>query len=380
MERGRADARTATDAVLASGGWVVGERYVVHEGIDRFARDLSWLPLDGRPEWPVHQRDGSLVWPEGDQSGRWHAIPDAERQLRSDETRVHVIVDESPNPRTKTPTVWMPTQRAGLADELAGLGKQDDGAIVQWVETNGFVGVRADPRERRESIEEIRWGLQRLALARDLLHAIRERTGDALRAEAERLLNIPRGFLAEVGRDTTTAWDDERGHHEVQVKASDQPLGGPHLARMFGIAVPEGQRWPGAGAHIQVMYQLAQELQAPLAHLLRVQAGITPTGDGMRLQGAIVSHGPLATAYLQTLDEASWPAITYLGDLLRIDWRAPRRCRRCGTTFRPLRRDQVWCGQRCRWAASKAATSQRAAAREQGEAPRDWVGDENLDR
>ena len=109
------------------------------------------------------------------------------------------------------------------------------------------------------------------------------------------------------------------------------------------------------------MYLLSDGLQAPLDHLLRVQAGIVPTGDGMRLQAAIVAPGPLATAYLQTLDEASWPAITYVGDLLRLDWRAPRRCRRCRTTFRPSRRDQVWCGPRCRWAASKAATSHPVA-------------------
>ena len=356
MEGLKRGARTATDALLASGGWVVGERYVVHGGIDGFARDPSWLPLQGRPQWPVQQPDGCLVWPERDPAGHWRAIPDAERRLRSGEAWVQVIVDESPDPRTKPPTVWMPSQRTRLADELADLGKEDDAAIVCWVEAHGFVGVRADRWERQESIEEIRWALQRLALARDLLRAIRERTGDALRAEAERLLNIPQGFLAEVNRDTTTTWDDERGHHEVQVKASDQPMGGPHLARMFGIAVPEGQHWHGAGAYIQVMYQLAEELQAPLERLLRVQAGIAPTGDGMRLQGAIVAPGPLATAYLQTLDEASWPAIAYIGDLLQIDWRAPRRCKRCGRTYRPSRRDQVWCGKRCRWAASKART------------------------
>ncbi len=357
MEPGRADARTATDAVLASGGWVVGERYVIHEGIDRYARDFAWLPLEGRPDWPEQRRDGSLVWPERDHDGRWRLTPDSDRRLRDAETRVRVIVDESPDPRTRTPRVWVPGQKTGLSDELARLGEKDDTAIVRWVEANGFVGVRADPRERQESVEEIRWALQRLALARDLLGAIRKLVGDDLRAEAERLLNIEHGFLAEVNRDSRRAWDDEEGHHEAVVRAIDQPMGGPHLARAYGIVVPEGQRWPGAGAHIQVMYALSEELRAPLEHLLRVQAGIVPTGDGMRLQAAVVAPGPLATAYLQTLDEASWPALTYVGDVLRIDWRAPRRCRRCGQTFRPARRNQLWCGKRCRWAASKARTT-----------------------
>ena len=156
----------------------------------------------------------------------------------------------------------------------------------------------------------------------------------------ERLLSLPTGFL-----------------EEVQADPIHQPMGGPRLAREFGIVKPKDEAWPGAGAHIQALYGLSAVLQAPLERFLRVQTTIAPTGDGMRLQGAIVAVGPLATAYLQTLDEASWPAITYVGSLLRLDWRAPRRCRRCGATFRPKRRDQKWCGERCRWAASKARYS-----------------------
>ena len=236
-----ANPSTVTDALLASGGWVVGERYVVREGIDRFPRDLSWLPVEGQPEWPVQLRDGRLVWPERDRSGHWVEIPDADRGLRQNETRVHVVVDESPVPRTRTPRVWLPAERKGLADELAGLATKDDAAIVHWVEVNGFVGVRANPRERQESIEEIRWALQRLALARDLLRATRERRGDDLRVEAERLLSLPDGLLSELTRDHTETWDDEEGHHEVVVKAENQPWGGARLARTFGISVPPGQ-------------------------------------------------------------------------------------------------------------------------------------------
>ena len=331
----------ATDAALATGVWVVGEQYGVRDAIDRVdtAPD-AWLPLQGRPVWPIQERDGSLVWPERDWRGQWDTIRDEDRTLRPGERRVRLIVDESPDPRTRTPTVWAPGERPGLADELVCLGRQDDATIMRWVEEHGFVGLRADPREWRESVEEIRAALAHLGQARDLVHAIRQLTGDALRSETERLLSLPAGLFAELKNDP------------------DQPMSGPALARMFGIAVPEGTtRWSGAGAHVQALYGLSAVLQAPLERFLRVQTTIAPTGDGMRLQGAIVAQGPLATAYLETLDEASWPAVTYADSLLRIDWRTPRRCGRCGTTFRPKRRDQKWCSERCLWAASKARHS-----------------------
>jgi hypothetical protein len=70
----------------------------------------------------------------------------------------------------------------------------------------------------------------------------------------------------------------------------------------------------------------------------------------------------MATRDTCLVDEASWPAVTYAGSLLRIDWRGPRRCRHCGTTFRPKRRDQKWCGERCRWAASKARATVSTAS------------------
>ena len=328
--------RPATDAALATGVWVVGQCYVVHDATDRVdTAPIAWLPL---------------------QRG---TIRDEDRTLRRGEPRVRLIVDESPDPRTRTPTVWQPGERPGLADELVRLAQQDEAVIVAWVEEHGFVGVRADPREWCESIEEIRAALAHLGQARDLVDAIRHLKGDKLRAETERLLGLPTGFYTTVSQDRTYTYEgDDRGLHEGVLLARDQPMWGSTLARAFGIVVPEGTtRWPGAGAHVQALYGLSAVLQAPLERFLRVQTTIAPTGDGMRLQGAIVARGPLATAYLQTLDEASWPAITYADSLLRIDWRTPRRCRRCGTTFRPKRRDQKWCSERCRWAASKARHS-----------------------
>lgn len=356
--------RPATDAALTTGTWIVGERYLVRDGIDRVDTALgAWLPLRGNPVWAVQERDGSLFWMEQGAGGQWRTIPDRARQLCPLERRVRVIVDESPDPRTRAPKVWAPGGRAGLADELVRLGQHDEAAIVGWVKEHGFVGVRANPREGQESVEEIRYALACLRQARDLVRAIRELKGDALRAETERLLTLPPGLLESVSRDRTATYiDEETGPHETEVQRERQPMWGVNLARAFGIAVPKGAKWPEAGAHIQALYGLSAVLGAPLERFLRVQATIAPTGDGMRLQGAIVAQGPLATAYLQTLDEASWPAITYVGSLLRVDWHAPRRCGRCGTTFRPSRPDRKWCSKRCLWAASKARAAGRPSA------------------
>jgi hypothetical protein len=221
---------------------------------------------------------------------------------------------------------------------LAALATADEAAMVAWVRANGFLGIRSNQRERSESVEEISYALAYLAQARAILRAIRELKGDALRAEVEHQMSLRPGFLGDMRAD-----------------AARQPMSGITLARRYGIEAPAGTKVQGAGAHIQALYCLTTSLAAPLERFLRVQADIAPTENGMRIQGSIWAIGPLATAYLQTLDEASLPAITYAGSLLRIDWRAPRRCEHCGTTFRPSRRDQRWCGRRCKWAGGKAA-------------------------
>jgi hypothetical protein len=333
----RAGGPAVTDASLATGLWLVGESYGVEDAIDRpaSARD-AWPPLSGKPSRKVQERDGSWIWYEKDRLGKSIGIRDEDRTLRPAEVRVQLIVDETPDPRSRQPIVWVPGERTGLADELVRLGRQDDAEIIGWVREHGFIGVRANPREWFESMEEIRQALGWLGQARDLTAAIRDLKGEALRRETERLTSLPVGMLTQVQ-------DDPR-----------QPMAAKVLAGRFGIAVPKDQRWPGAGVFIQALDGLGAILQAPLNRLLRVQTTIAPTDDGMRLQGAIVAEGPLATAFFQTLSEASWPAITWAGSMLRLDWHVPRRCLRCGTTFRPRRRDQKWCGARCRWAASKA--------------------------
>lgn len=336
----RASRTKVTEASLASGAWLVGESYGVHDAIDRLNSDPNaWPPLSGQPSRKVQGRDGGWVWVERDWRGQPHIVPDEERKLLPGELHVRLIVDETPDVRIRQPVVWTPGDRSDLADELVRLGRQDEPAIVGWVREHGFIGVRANPRERFESVEEIRYALGWLGQARDLMVAIRDLRGEALRRATEKIIGLPAGDLTEVKDDP------------------HQPMSGPVLARQFGLAVPEGERWPSAGPYVQALDGLRGALQAPLQRLLRVQATIAPTGDGMRLGSAIVARGPLATAFFQTLNEASWPAITWAGSMLRLDWHAPRRCHRCGNVFRPTRRDQKWCGERCRWAASKAKAS-----------------------
>jgi hypothetical protein len=317
--------RPLTDVERASAYWVVAGDYALTDAIDRFDESgRGWLSLRGEPVWQQHDAAAGLGAVVRDD----RALPLATRWVR-------LIRDTSPISPGPAPRFWVPGERPGLADELVELGTRDEAAILAWVQQYGFVGVRANPAEWRESVEEIREALARLGQARALVSAIRTLKGKALRSEVERLLSLRPGFFAQMQADPT------------------QPMSGMALVRQIGIEVPRGEHWPEAGAHLQALYGLTSVLQEPVRRLLRVDVTIVPTGDGMRLQGALVAIGPLASAYLQTLEEASWPAITYAGSVLRLDWRASRRCARCGRTFKPKRRDQKWCTDRCRWAASK---------------------------
>lgn len=312
--------RPATDAALASTSWPVAPQYVVTDALDTVdTTGRGWLTLRGMPTW--QERDGSPLRRD-------------DRQLAPPTMWVRLIREVSPPGTPKAG--WVPVAKSGLASQLAELATADEATLVGWVARHGFLGVRANPWEWRESVEEIREALSRLAQARALLRAIRSLKGDALRSEVEHQLSLPPGLLDRVKADP------------------GQPLAGEKLARAFGISVPAGERWPGAGAHVQALYSLLTVLDEPIQRLLRVGLTIAQTQDGMRIQGAMVGAGPLATAYLETLDEASWPTISYAGSVLTLHWHSPRRCPRCGNSFRPQRRDQKWCSARCRWAASKS--------------------------
>lgn len=381
METQRLIRGSATDVTLRAGAWPVSGAYSVQDGFAAWLSRGSGRWVHGRPTYVVERPDGRLFWADPGLPGWPSDVPADETAgpLRDllhandddDLTRVRVIVDEGSrrNPgetewdpeerlrstltdlRMRAPLAWPglgeeewdPGERPGLAEELAALGDQDEATIVRWVKEHGFLGVRADPFEWGESVEEIRSALADLRLARDLMRAIRELSGERLRVEVERLLEVhapPEGWTA-------------------LLRAEDSPLRGELSAHRYGVAVPDGIKWPGAGAHIQALDILAAVLRAWLGQLLRVDSVVVPTGDGIRLEGAIVARGPLAAAFLQTLDEASWPPVTWTGSLLKIDWHAPRRCGRCGALFTPGRRDQRWCTRRCRWAASKASQANR---------------------
>lgn len=312
-----------TDAQVRSTAWSVGTDYDVRDGIDRFdVAGQDWLTLRGQPS--VDDRAGAPLVP-------------SERELPLATTWVRVIRDTTPEGQPRRE--WLPVTRTGLADELATLGDADEEQIVAWVRANGFVGVRANPVEWQESVEEIREACSRLAQARAIVGAIRTLSSNELRAFVEEQLNLRAGFFSEMQADRS------------------QPMSGPNLARQFGLRVPDGDSWPGAGSYLQAMYGLLTVIDEPIRRFARVRPDVVPTVDGMRIQGQLVAVGPIAAAYLRILEEASWPAIAYEGSVLHLEWRAARRCGRCGMTFRPRRRDQRWCSQRCRWAASKARHS-----------------------
>ena len=325
--------KAETDALLDATNWVAGETYQVYEAVDTFVMDPGFvLRLAGDARWGRPDGRGHRTMPRR-----------GEYELGSGELWVQAIADIT-DVRSRPTRNWRPADHAGLADELVALGKSDAATVIAWVKANGFVGVRADARERAECVEEIQLALRHLGQARAILHAIRDLRGPELRAEVERQMNYEPGFLTAVQSDP-----------------EHQPLSGPNLARLYGVEVPSGKSWKGGGAYIQALYCLGTVLDGPMKRLLKVSAHVAPTGEGLRLQGSILAIGPLATAYQQTLNEASWPAITSSDSLLQVSWRALRRCTQCGEMFRPARRDQHWCGRRCRWAHS--ADSRRVARR-----------------
>jgi hypothetical protein len=325
-------ARPATDAAMDGLSWVVGERYAVHDAVDHVVPG-RW---SGLPGFYNPRRVGPEYEPE------------------PGEFRVRLIEDVSPHPRTRRPRVWRPADNPSLANELAELGTRGEVFIVAWVRSNGFLGLRANPREQSESVQEIRSALDYLRRARAILGAIRELKGAELRAEVERQMLMEPGYLSEA----QDKFSDDKIHRQLH------PMAPLNLARRYGMQVPANARWEGAGAYIQALYCLTDMLSEPLERLLRVRAALGPTESGMRVQGSILAIGPLATAYLQTLEEASWPTIIGAGNKLSLDSRAPRRCPRCGSVFKPSRLDQKWCGKRCRWAAGQAARRSEGHIRE----------------
>ena len=141
-----AEEHAATDAALGGLPWVVGERYEVHDAVDRLVvTHWSWLPYAG---------EASRL--RQDASRNWHEVRRDNYTPAQTECWVRLISDVTPDLRTTRARAWEPSRRPGLADELADLRKEDEAAILAWVRANGFIGVRGNVGDRSESVEEIR--------------------------------------------------------------------------------------------------------------------------------------------------------------------------------------------------------------------------------
>ena len=355
----------ASDVVLGAAPWVVGEAYWLRDALvdPAYPEGLRWfapMPTD---------------------RGWWAGPPDAGARLRRDPrlVRVRAIVDQTPDPRTSAPRVWVPDVAGRLVEELIGLAVADEGQILAWVRAHGFLGIRARPRERFETIEEIRLACGRLGQAWGLATLLRRGTGAALlrppNAALPRFLRALRGGhppdLAQASLVEAADAILPGARQELQGLAPwslfterRAGLSGPELAAAFGLrASPQQASAPGVEARLQVSHLLLSVLREPVFEgLLRVTVDAVPAEEGaaFRLQPVISAVGPLATAYLQVLEAVSWPApVAHARSAAqRLRWRAARQCLHCGAIYRPKRRDQKWCGSKCATAAWHDRTRQ----------------------
>lgn len=319
----------ASDAVLASSPWIVGERYVLRNGLLDPAwpdRLVEWEPMRGDPYW------------QGTQHEREQARDDP-RQVK-----VRAVLDVTPDPRTRQPRVWTPELDPRLVEQLARLARSPEHEILRWVQQNGFLGLRSDAAKDRwhptgwfETVEEIRYACGRLDQGWRLARLLRRRKAEGLFAAAVEILPGAEYSLRE------GAFERFGGR-----------LVGPDLARRFGLhASPEEISGTAAEERLQVAYLLLEVLSdRAFRGLLRVGVDGTPTEDsaGLRLRPTIQAVGPFATAYLQMLEAVSWPAVLgRKGSQTRmLFWKSSRRCEYCGAIYRPGRRKQRWCSKRCR--------------------------------
>ena len=320
----------------------------------------------------------TLRWfaPMPNDRGWWAGSADDGARQRRDPRYVgaRAIIDQTPDPRTRAPRVWVPDVTGRLVEELVGLAVADEGQILAWVRRNGFVGVRARHRERFETIEEIRIACGRLGQAWGLATLLRRGSADALRrppgAAVPRFLRAlwggnPPDLSAATLIDAADALLPG-ARQELQGLAPWAPfappgaptsLSGPDLARTFGLAGdPAPSSAPEVEARLQVSYLCLSLLRERVfERLLHVTVDAVPSEEGaaFRLQPVITAVGPLATAYLQVLEAVSWPApVAHARSAARdLRWRAARQCLHCGRIYRPKRRAQKWCGSKCATAA-----------------------------
>ena len=345
----------ASDVVLSAAPWIVGEQYSMRRALldPAYPGALRWfapLPTD-RGWWAGSEADGALV----------------RRDPRLVAARA--IVDQTPDPRTRPPRVWVPDFAGSLVEQLIGLAAASESEVLAWVRKNGFVGIRARPSERFETIEEIRLACGRLGQAWGLATLLRRGTSALVKprdAALPRFLKalwgtrpreLARASLLEAADAILPGAGEElRGLAPwslFDVPENRTGLSGPDLAGAFGLrASPAEASAPTVEARLQVSYLLLSVLrERAFDGLLHVAVDAAPSegGAAFRLQPVISAVGPLATAYLQVLEAVSWPApVSRGGSAARqLGWRAARQCLHCGTIYRPKRREQTWCSARC---------------------------------
>jgi hypothetical protein len=338
-----------SDVVLSAAPWIVGEAY--------WLRDAS---LD-----PAHP--GALRWfkPLPGDRGWWMGSDADGRQLRRDPrlVRVRAIVDQTPDPRGRTPVVWMPDLEGDLVEQLIRLAAAPEREILAWVRQHGFVGIRARPAERFETIEEIRVACGRLGQAWALAALLRHGSSATLlkprNGAVPTLLRALWGTRPRdlAGASLLEAADAILPGSLMELRESGERLSGVQLAHALGLKVsPEHASAPGVEDRLQVSYLLVSVLRERVFEgLLHVTVDGVPAENGaaFRLQPVITAVGPLATAYLQVLEAVSWPApVSHVGSAARmLRWRTARQCLHCGAIYRPRRRIQKWCSPKCATAA-----------------------------
>ncbi len=349
----------ASDVVLSPTPWIVGEQYWLRDAL-----------VD--PAYP-----GLLRWfePLAEDRGWWLGSETDGERLRRDPVLMaaRAIVDQTPDPRTRPPRVWVPDVAGSLVEQLIGLAAASESEILRWVRTHGFVGIRARPSERFETIDEIRLACGRLGQAWGLATLLRRGASALVEPRDAALPRFLRALWGARPRELARASLPEAAdailpgaREELQGLAPWSLFGapenrtgltGPDLARAFGLrALPAQVSAPEVEARLQVSYLLLSVLRdRAFDGLLHVTVDAVPSEDGaaFRLQPVIIGLGPLATAYLGVLEAVSWPATVSRGGSAarQLRWRAARQCLHCGTIYRPKRRAQKWCGRKCASAA-----------------------------
>jgi hypothetical protein len=281
------------------------------------------MPTDSKTYGHMDPSVG-LRWPVAE---RYDVREEIQRGLTDRQVHRLVAVGE-------TRSEWFPAFDADLASSVAALSEAPDEAIVEWVDSRGYLGIHRTLAEAQgETIEEIRESTAHLAACRRLLTALIERPSD-----------------------------DELRHLATEAAG--------HLVDARLVAVGAGLRpdnepvRPGVGADIQALRALGTALVWPLQRWTWMLPSVWATQRKMGIEPRMIGSGPIGVAYLQTIQAASALVLDQKLGLERIDWRqTPRRCAGCERMFVPRQVDQLYHDKPCGVAARKRNQRKRAKER-----------------